>query len=413
MKIGIVTTWFERGAAYVSRQFEKVIGEKHQMFIYARGGEKYARNDPEWDHPNVYWSRRYRLVDSYIDRKEFVRWLTENAIDAVIFNEQRYFEPLLWCKDLNVKSIAYIDYYTEEMLPLFDAYDALICNTRRHCSAFEEFEHVFYIPWGTDVDLYKPSKLEGSLVEQNRVTFFNSAGVSPQRKGTDTFLKALNKCKVHPNIKAIIHSQVNLKKCLPHLAETIDRLVESGKLEIVEKTIPAPGLYHRADVYVYPSVLDGIGLTVPEAISSGLACIVSDNPPMNEFVQPEFGSLIPITRLYARSDGYYWPQCKCDVDALSEMMVHLADVPQNVVEMKNNARRYAVEKLSFAKNASGIFELLEKIRVRTISDELREQIKSFDRKGKNGMMLRINQSKVLLLIYESMKNIQKLSGNNK
>ncbi len=405
MNIGIVTTWFERGAAYVSRQFEDVLSEKYQVFIYARGGESYAINDPKWNRPNVYWSRRFNLVDSYIDKKEFSTWIKQNDIGAVIFNEQRYFEPILWCKELQVKSIAYIDYYTEEMLPLFNAYDALICNTRRHCSAFEDFNHVYYIPWGTDTELYTPASGDFHLVKKGKITFFNSAGVSPIRKGTDTFIKALDKCTTTGNIQAIIHSQVNLRKALPQLASVIDRLQENGILEIVERTVPAPGLYFKADVYVYPSILDGIGLTVPEAISSGLACIVSDNPPMNEFVKKDFGTLIPINRFYARADGYYWPQCRCDIDGLVDIINNYTAQPQNIVNMKRKARCYAEENLCFKKNAKGIFQVLDAINTRPISEELIQLIRKYDMKDKKGFMLRINKSKPLLFIYETLKSL--------
>lgn len=46
MRIGIITTWFERGAAYVSRQFMELLQQTDEVFIYARGGEKYAMGDP-------------------------------------------------------------------------------------------------------------------------------------------------------------------------------------------------------------------------------------------------------------------------------------------------------------------------------------------------------------------------------
>ena len=44
MNIGIVTTWFDRGAAQVSKQYMDVLQENNDVFIYARGGEKYAKN---------------------------------------------------------------------------------------------------------------------------------------------------------------------------------------------------------------------------------------------------------------------------------------------------------------------------------------------------------------------------------
>ena len=58
MNIGIVTTWFERGAAYVSRQFKDALSAQNNVFIYARGGESYAKGDPDWDDANVFWSKK-------------------------------------------------------------------------------------------------------------------------------------------------------------------------------------------------------------------------------------------------------------------------------------------------------------------------------------------------------------------
>lgn len=362
----------------MSRQFMDLLAQSHQVYIYARGGEKYAKGDPKWDLPNVYWSKN-GIQATYIKKDEFKKWLSENKIEAILFNEQQYFTPLVWCKEWGIKSIAYVDYYTEESIPLFGIYDSIICNTQRHCSAFDEFDNVHYLPWGTDNDLYKPVNEDGGLVEEGKVVFFNSAGMNPLRKGTDTFIKALYKCKGQRNIKALIHSQVGLMKFFPDLTAVISELEEIGMLEVVEKTVPAPGLYYRADVYVYPSILDGIGLTVPEAISSGLACVVSDNPPMNEFVHEEFGSLIPITRLYARKDGYYWPQCRCDVGALADILLSYAQNPQKVVEMKQRARQYAVEKLSFEKNASSITEIIENTKMREVDASLKSKIVRFDK----------------------------------
>ena len=378
MNIGIVTTWFERGAAYVSKQFEEILSTKHNVYIYARGGEAFAKGDSKWDKPNVHWSQ-YPVNYQYMDKKEFVSWLKKNNIELVIFNEQWIFLPVLWCKEQKVKTVAYIDYYTAKTIPFFDAYDAVICNTKRHLSAFEDHPNPLYIPWGTDTELFKPIHDDGKLVEEGKIVFFNSAGMNPRRKGTDTFIRALEQCKGDNRIKALIHSQKNLREFFPELRQVIDELVLSGMLEIVERTIPAPGLYYKADVYVYPSVLDGIGLTVPEAISSGLACVASDNPPMNEFFDQTCGSLIPITRLYARPDGYYWPQCRCDVDALANIMINYVSHPEKVVSMKKNARKYALENLCFEKNAGSINSLLETVEFSDVDEKILLGIKNFTR----------------------------------
>ena len=59
MNVGIVTTWFERGAAYVSRQYLEALrsDSNNSVYIYARGGESYARNQSEWDRDFVTWGK--------------------------------------------------------------------------------------------------------------------------------------------------------------------------------------------------------------------------------------------------------------------------------------------------------------------------------------------------------------------
>ena len=380
MNIGIVTTWFERGAAYVSHQFEEIISTKHNVYIYARGGESYARNDPKWNKENVTWGKQINspFVSTVIHRGNFENWIKKNEIELVIFNEQHWFQPLIWCKELGIKTVAYIDYYTEQTIELFDIYDALICNTHRHIQAFSNHKKAFYIPWGTDVELFSP-KTKG-LVNHKIVTLFHSAGMSGNRKGTDLFILALNKI-ADLNFKAIIHTQRDLMLQFPELQSVIKELESKGKLEIINKTVTAPGLYHLGDVYVYPSRLEGIGLTIAESISCGLACIVPNNGPMNEFVNESFGSCVKIERYYSRADGYYWPKCEVYIDSLACILENYIDNPEGVTDKKNSARLYALESLSYKKNFLKLFNLIEQVKFNPAGKNLINAINNYDNLG--------------------------------
>lgn len=353
MNIGIVTTWFERGAGYVSKMYMDSLANEHNLFIYARGGESYAIGDPNWDGDYVYWSQRTPscINTTVIYKKEFNNWIKKNKIDIIIFNEQTWWPPILWCKKLGVKTVAYIDYYTEATIPLFDAYDAVICNTKKHLEAFRDHHNVFYVPWGTNTNLFKPSTFE--LVNQGKVTFFHSCGMSPFRKGTDLFIRALEFFN-NSRCKAIVHSQIDLKRALPHLKDNIDKYINEGLLEVVEGTVSAPGLYYKGDVYVYPSRLDGIGLTVAEAVSSGLALIVPNSGPMNEFVSDEFGKTMPVERFFSRADGYYWPQNEINVETLVHQMNYFLSKREDLYKIKQSARKYALKNLDWKKNSRAL-----------------------------------------------------------
>ena len=359
MNIGLVTTWFERGAAYVSRQYRQVLESNHQVFIYARGGEAYGQGDPNWDDSQVTWGKRLPFVTkSAIDRRDLRQWILRHQIEMVIFNEQDWWPPVFWCNDWGVKTGAYVDYYTEDTIPFFAGYDFLLCNTQRHYSIFNWHPHSFYVPWGTDTRLFWPRCVEP--LESDHVVFFHSAGMSPRRKGTDLIIEAFD--RLDDKARLVIHAQQSLERQLPHLTDKIKRLVAAAKLICRTETVSPPGLYHLGDVYVYPSRLEGIGLTIAEALACGLPVITTDHPPMNEFVQPPInGRLVEVEQLIARADGYYWPQAIVRVDDLAQAMQFYIDRRGELAQFKKAARQYAEEHLTWARNAAFLPERLEQI----------------------------------------------------
>jgi len=358
LNIGIITTWSERGASYVSRQYRMLLSPDHNVFIYARGGESFETDSSGDDKFVTEGKRSLVPVATAIDHTDFVKWVKANKIDIILFNEQHWWMPLVWCNDLSVATGAYVDYYTEETIPLFGAYDFLICHTKRHYSAFDWHPKSFYLPWGTNIDLYSPQTI--TPVKNSVITFFHSAGMSPLRKGCDLVVQAF--AQLSGPAKLIIHTQTPLHNGFQHLQTLISQLVASGRLTIIEKTVPAPGLYHLGDVYVYPSRLDGIGLTLAEALACGLPVIASDNPPMNEFIDKTNGKLIKIDRLYARADGYYWPQCHPNLNSLKGCMQYYVDNFHSIAELKNNARQYAVKNLDMMHNKDSIVNLFSTIK---------------------------------------------------
>jgi hypothetical protein len=87
LKIGIVTTWFERGAAYVSKAYKEALSHNHSVYIYARGGEESGIGNPQWNTPDVTWGKHYPMpiTHTYIDRADFIRWIREKQLDIVFF----------------------------------------------------------------------------------------------------------------------------------------------------------------------------------------------------------------------------------------------------------------------------------------------------------------------------------------
>ncbi len=372
MNIGIVTTWFERGAAYVSRAYAEILSREHHVYIYARGGETFGKGDPNWDKPNVRWTTNASVI---IDKDDFENWIQQYQIELIIFNEQEHWwYPILWAHDAGVKTVAYIDYYRKRMIPWFSSYDALWCNTQRHYSVFKDHPGSLFIPWGTDLDLYKPKSHEPN----RNLVFFHSAGMGGinLRKGTDILVKSF--VNVKGSAELIIHSQVPLS----NYGEEISNLINNDhRIKFIEQTVPAPGLYHLGDIYVYPNRLDGIGLSVTEALACGLPVICTDAAPCNEIVIPGIsGWRVPAKSTRYRKDNYYWPETECDGEALTGQMQQCVNNRNNLKMWQIRARNFAENHLDWEKNSSPILSAVNQIRqtpTKKISRTLSWDIKNY------------------------------------
>jgi 1,2-diacylglycerol 3-alpha-glucosyltransferase len=378
-KVGIVTTWFDRGAAFVSKQIMEVLLPEFDVFIYARG-EKYENHCSYWNLENVHWGKRVYWVGSgKIDKRDFIGWLKDKGIETLIFNEQRWWQPILWAKEHGVKVGAYIDYYTPESLENFSVYDFLICNTLRHFEAFSWHNGARFVKWGTNTAIFKPKDYD----LHDPFVFFHSSGMDSFRKGTDLLVEAFNKIKNNINAKLVIHSQVD-----PKLGDK-----DLSKVVIIQKTVPPPGLFHLGDIYVYPSRLDGLGLTVCEALSCGLPVITTNSQPMSEFVEEGItGFLVDVKSTCKRKDNYFWPITEVSVDSLAAKMLYTYQNKHHLSDLKQNARKYVIEHRDWSKNSLIIREIVKKSPYFNFDPLIKSKLSRFDQrdlKGKFDLFLEI------------------------
>ena len=359
MNIGFVSTWFERGAAYVTRQYAELLKSAgHQIYIYARG-EKFAIGDPKWDLPNVTWGRK--LYDTSLDLADFSKWIKKNNIQCIFFNEQREMISIIKLK-MNYPKIkigTYIDYYTQNTVEDFKYYDFIICNTKRHYSVFSKFTQSYYIPWGTDIELFSYSN---SMTD--RVRFFHSAGMS-NRKGTDVLVDAFISGDLYKDAELVIHTQMPIEKLIQYPVEDLDKY----NIKVVQKTVTAPGLYYMGDVYVYPTTLDGLGLTMYEALSSGMPVITTNCAPMNEVVTNDVGRLVDVEEYKCRWDAYYWPLAFVSRKSLIDAMQYYIANKEHLKEFRNHARKVAEEKWNWKARKEALNSIFENTMTKEINQE--------------------------------------------
>ena len=397
--IGLVSTWHERGASYVTKNYLEIFEAlKMNCFVYARD-EEYAIGDPKWDSSQVYWAKKsYLPFPKAIDKKDFQNWIEHNNIEIILFNEQQWILPVLWARELGVKTIAYVDYYTSESIEDFWFYDGLFCNTQRHYQVFKWHPNVLYLPWGL---LLKNIPKLVSENEGARIKFFHSCGWSPERKGTIRLIECFLKYdELSNNSDLIIHSQIDLNKYVEDFYPNISPELENKSLKIINQSVTFPGLYHLGDVYVYPSALDGLGLTLYEAALMGLPIVTTDEPPMNEISKIPHTKLVKVTTRKYRQDGYFWPMVDVDLENLFVQMNSFILQSNKILDIKKNVQSYAQKHFDFLSNSNLIDSFIQNLKTTIPPKHLNDKIKYKIKKEYNLKIKLISKFYYLLSIRE-------------
>ena len=357
LNVGFVTIWFERGQAYVTKAIHDVVAEKHSTFIFARMGQvgtqrgilKFQETKGFWEVPNI------TAYDQYdISHEVFERWLVNNKIDAVVFNEEYDWSLVELCKSKGVKTVTYLDFYKDDWKPRLETYDAILCSTHRTYDLIKDLKNAHYIGWGVDTELFKPRKYK------NKYTFFHNAGWLGInfRKMTPAVIVAFDAIsRENPDISLLIHSQQGLD----HLPPDIANIAQANpRITYYVGTVPAPGLYHKGLIYVYPAKLDGLGLSLLEALSCGLPAITTDAPPMNEFVKEGYnGALVKVAEFITRHDNISFPEAIIDLNDLCNQMYEISSDAKKIKNMAKKAREEVLADLTWENNRNKVLNAIE------------------------------------------------------
>ena len=341
LNIGFVSIWFERGQAYVTRTLRDVISRQHNTFVFARTGSVYGAPKLEiadsWDVANLTSYDKYQIPSDVL-----ISWIKKNYLDMVIFNEEYDWELVKSAKSTGIKVMTYLDYYKEDWKPFMSLYDQVLCSTQRTYHLVKDFCNAHYIGWAVDIDLFSPSE-NGS----GKYTFFHNAGWLGinYRKMTPAVILAFDAVSRHlTDVTLFVHSQVDFDKIPPAIIRIIE---ENPRITYHVETVPAPGLYHKGRILVFPSKLEGLGLPLPEGLACGLPAIVANAPPMNEFVKNGYnGLLVRVAYRSIRADNIAFPEELIDINDLTLKMAEAASNSQLLKEMSKNARFFAERELS-------------------------------------------------------------------
>jgi glycosyltransferase involved in cell wall biosynthesis len=176
-------------------------------------------------------------------------------------------------------------------------------------------EKMVIIPYGSDLERFSPGQREMKQGETFRVLFVGSI---VQRKGISYLLRAYQRFK-GPNTELVLVGNY------PDDSSPFSPFCEDFKHIPHVPQADLPKIYRSADVFVFPSLLEGMGLVVLEAMASGLPVITTPNGPGDLVRDGVDGFIVPIR----------------DVDAIVEKLEYLRAHSEERLRMGQNARERA------------------------------------------------------------------------
>ncbi len=303
--------------------------------------------------------------------KNVVNILDVNA-DIIIFLSSVGLEGIKFCKKNNIISIA------------------------DHGSAYQEYEKSILIEENSKFDLSEYSNIKSWIIEKEAKEFKNADFIFlGSNYAKETFLKygypedklivnnygvnLSNFRKIDKNdnmFRIIIVGGINLRKGIHYLLKAFNELnLNNSELWVIgggypnkemEKvfkkmninfnniyfkgTFPQNELYKyysQCSIFCLPSLSDGFGMVVPQAMACGLPVILSENTGAKDIVKEGYnGYIVPIR----------------DVKAIKEKILYLYNNPIQLKQMQNNALKSVKKGLSWDDYGSRLVENLKMIK---------------------------------------------------
>ncbi|MCF7807271.1 MAG: glycosyltransferase family 4 protein [Candidatus Marinimicrobia bacterium] len=184
------------------------------------------------------------------------------------------------------------------------------------------------------------SNRKSEILQQGEIILFHAAGGGGVlyngvgRKGTEYLISALD--KVDTSYKLILLIQKN--NYTKHLIELAKH---NNNILVVEKHVN-DRLYQKylesSHLAIYPSKVEGYGLSLIEALSVGVPVVTTDASPMNEIVIDGQNGMCVSATLDDEESEY--PIYSINVEALRETLINLMNSPTRLKEMGTNAKNH-------------------------------------------------------------------------
>jgi len=197
-------------------------------------------------------------------------------------------------------------------------------------------------PWGVDLQHFSQTSRE--LGREKKLIFFCNRSWEPNY-GVDVLAKAFSiAAGKNDDLRLMLLGSGSMEAEIKHIFEKagcMNKVEFAGRIPQDE----LPKYYHRADVYITPSHVDGTSVSLMEAMACGLPIIASDIPGNVDWVhEGTHGTLF-------KDD---------DVEGLAEKMLKMGADRTALAQMGENCRTTAETRADWEKNKRVLFETYTK-----------------------------------------------------
>ena len=227
--------------------------------------------------------------------------------------------------------------------------DRVICYTEMEKDKLANMlkidsEKISVIPNGVDTDLFRPDPNNNKQSNQSNAITILWVGRFVRGKGVEYLIQAAKiLVKAVPDLKILLVGDGPSKGKIKSLIEKFNL----KKNVIIKENVPnenMPEVYQKSDIFVLPSLNEGVPKTLLEAMACGIPVIISEFPHLEELI---------------KNAGLTFP--KGDVHALADKIMRLIRDRELAKELGNNGRNKIVEGHSWGNTVLKTTELYEEV----------------------------------------------------
>jgi len=292
--------------------------------------------------------------DMAVDHPTFWKWIETFRPDVILFQDQNLHGPSKMrheserLRRQGIRLINYPDWIKRgDMEQYRGLYDANLSHVKRNHQWLIEagVESPTYIPWGVVTGNFP-------FIERGRepvVRFYINLGTGTARKGYPVLPRAIRRMEGGHLSRFFGGRRRREFSFIATAVESSTRALKRSfvsffnrhpKCELRFQTADNSqgGLFRLGDVYVYPTLKEGVGLTITEALCTGMPVVTTDYPTMNEWLRDGVeGRLIRPKRI--RKSSMPMDKVHVDVGHLAEIMRSYVERPQQIIDQSHEARR--------------------------------------------------------------------------